>query len=195
LVEVGLLPFARGTLQVTTAVLLSYRSRLNKHKFTQLQLLAILCLRRREDWIFREAEMQYGEAAICACRVLLTRRRSRAGENCGAPAQQVAKRAGGAPASGWGKGLAQRTVPTFLLGDASSRTETAAVTALAEVNGCGRSGSAVRGVAGIKILLQVTIFPVVNYRFSRWVLTPFRSCAIAGSRIRFPQRPRGLPGD
>lgn len=45
------------------------------------------------------------------------------------------------------------------------------MSALAEVNGCGRSGSAVRGVAGIKILFQLTIFPVVSYRFSGWVLT------------------------
>lgn len=58
MVEVGLLPFACGPLQVMTAVLLRHRSRLNKRKFTQLQSLAILCLRRREDWTFREAEME-----------------------------------------------------------------------------------------------------------------------------------------
>jgi hypothetical protein len=59
--DVGLLPFARIALQVSRAVLPRYRSRLSKHQFTQPQLLAILCLMRYEDWIFREAEVRLSE--------------------------------------------------------------------------------------------------------------------------------------
>lgn len=40
--EIGLLPFARVALDVAAAVLPTYRSRFNKHQFTQPQLLAIL---------------------------------------------------------------------------------------------------------------------------------------------------------
>jgi hypothetical protein len=59
--EVGLLPFARIALQVSKAVLPRYRSRFSKHQFTQPQLLAILCLLRYEDWTFRETEVRLGE--------------------------------------------------------------------------------------------------------------------------------------
>src|SRR6202161_2723554 len=59
--EVGLLPFARVTLQVSRAALPRYWSRFSKHQFTQPQLLAILCLMRYEDWTFREAEVCLGE--------------------------------------------------------------------------------------------------------------------------------------
>jgi hypothetical protein len=59
--EVGLLPFARITLQVSRAVLPRYRSRFSKRQFTQPQLLAILCLMRYEDWTFREAEVRLSE--------------------------------------------------------------------------------------------------------------------------------------
>jgi len=48
--EVGLLPFARVTLQVSKAVVARYRSRFSKLQFTQPQLLATLCLMRYEDW-------------------------------------------------------------------------------------------------------------------------------------------------
>src|SRR5260370_42514200 len=61
--EIGLLPFARGALDVATAVLPPYRTRFSKHQFTQPQLLAILCLMRYEDWTFREAEVRLREHA------------------------------------------------------------------------------------------------------------------------------------
>jgi hypothetical protein len=59
--EVGLLAFARTALEVSRAVLPPYRTRFSKHPFTQPQLLAILCLRRYEDWTFREAEVRLSE--------------------------------------------------------------------------------------------------------------------------------------
>jgi hypothetical protein len=59
--EVGLLVFARIALEVGRAVLPSYRTRFSKHKFTQPQLPAILCLMRYENWTFREAEVRLGE--------------------------------------------------------------------------------------------------------------------------------------
>jgi hypothetical protein len=59
--EVGLLPFARVTLEVSKTVIPRYRSRFSKHQFTQPQLLAILCLMRYEDWTFREAEVRLAE--------------------------------------------------------------------------------------------------------------------------------------
>ncbi len=59
--EVGLLPFARVALQVSTAVLPTYRTRFSKHQFTQPQLRAALCLMRYEDWTFREAEVRLRE--------------------------------------------------------------------------------------------------------------------------------------
>jgi hypothetical protein len=59
--EVGLPPSLGIALQVAKAVLPRYRSRFNKHQFTQPQLLAVLCLIRYEDWTFREAEVRLGE--------------------------------------------------------------------------------------------------------------------------------------
>jgi len=59
--EVGLVPFARTALQVSTAVLPRYRTRFSKHRFTQPQLLSILCLMRYEDWTYREAEVRLAE--------------------------------------------------------------------------------------------------------------------------------------
>jgi hypothetical protein len=44
--EIGLLPLARVGLQVATQVLPPYRTRFSKHRFTQPQLLAVLCLMR-----------------------------------------------------------------------------------------------------------------------------------------------------
>ena len=44
--EVGLLAFAHTALEVSQAVLPSYRTRFSKHQFTQPQLLAIFCLMR-----------------------------------------------------------------------------------------------------------------------------------------------------
>src|SRR5580698_4913368 len=67
--EVGLLPFARIALQVSRAVLPRYRSRFSKHQFTQIQLLAIFCLMRYEDWTSREAEVRLGE--LCELRQAL----------------------------------------------------------------------------------------------------------------------------
>jgi hypothetical protein len=56
--EVGLVKFAAVALRVGQAVLPAYRSKFSKHCFQQLQLLAILCLMRYEDWTFREAEVR-----------------------------------------------------------------------------------------------------------------------------------------
>jgi len=61
--EVGLVPFARLALEITSAVLPPYRTRFSKHQFTQPQLLALLCLMRFEDWTFREAEVRLSEHA------------------------------------------------------------------------------------------------------------------------------------
>jgi hypothetical protein len=59
--EIGLLAFARTALEVARAVLPPYRTRFRKHRFTQPQWRAILCLMRYEDWTFREAEVRLGE--------------------------------------------------------------------------------------------------------------------------------------
>jgi hypothetical protein len=52
---------ARVALHVGQAVLSAYRSQFSKHRFPQPQLLAIWCLRRYEDWTFREAEVRLAE--------------------------------------------------------------------------------------------------------------------------------------
>ena len=57
----GLLPFARGGLEVAAAVLPSYRSPVSKHQFTQPQLLAVLCRTPYEAWAYREAEVRLRE--------------------------------------------------------------------------------------------------------------------------------------
>ena len=59
--EVGLVPFARIALQVARTVLPRYRSRFSKYQFNHPQLVAMLCLMRYEDWIFREAEVRLGD--------------------------------------------------------------------------------------------------------------------------------------
>lgn len=59
--EVGLVPFARVAMEVTTAALPAYRSKFSKRLFSQPQLLAVLCLMRYEDWTFRETEVRLRE--------------------------------------------------------------------------------------------------------------------------------------
>lgn len=59
--EVGLVPFARVALEVAREVLPSYSHRFSPRRFTQPQLLAILCLMRYEDWTFRAAEIRLAE--------------------------------------------------------------------------------------------------------------------------------------
>jgi hypothetical protein len=48
-------------LHVGQAVLPAYRSKFSTHRFTQPQLLAVLCLMRYEDWTCREAEVRLAE--------------------------------------------------------------------------------------------------------------------------------------
>src|SRR5213079_3581392 len=59
--EVGLVPFARVALEVSREVVPAYSHRFSPQRFTQPQLLAILCLMRYEDWTFREAEVRLSE--------------------------------------------------------------------------------------------------------------------------------------
>ena len=59
--EIGLVRFARLTLEVSEAVLPAQRTKFSKRQFSQPQLLAVLCLMRYEDWTFREAEVRLGE--------------------------------------------------------------------------------------------------------------------------------------
>lgn len=59
--EVGLVPFARIALEVSREVLPAYSHRFSPQRFTQPQLLAILCLMRYEDWTFRAAEVRLAE--------------------------------------------------------------------------------------------------------------------------------------
>ena len=47
--EIGLVRFARLALQVSQAVLPAQRTKFSKRQFTQLQLLAVLCLMRYSD--------------------------------------------------------------------------------------------------------------------------------------------------
>jgi hypothetical protein len=61
--EVGLVRFARLALEVSQAVLSAQRTKFSKRQFAQLQLLAVLCLMRYEDWTSREAEIRLGEHA------------------------------------------------------------------------------------------------------------------------------------
>jgi IS5 family transposase len=61
--EVGLVPFARVALEVSREVLPAYSHRFSPQRFTQPQLLAILCLMRYEDWTFRAAEVRLAEHA------------------------------------------------------------------------------------------------------------------------------------
>lgn len=59
--EVGLVAFARVAMEISTAVLPPYRTKRSNHRFTQPQLVTILCLMRYEDWTFREAEVRLAE--------------------------------------------------------------------------------------------------------------------------------------
>src|ERR1700756_1433008 len=59
--EVGLVRFRQVALDVAQATVPRYRTAFSKHKFTQPQLLAILCLMRYEDWTYREAEVRLAE--------------------------------------------------------------------------------------------------------------------------------------
>src|SRR5438105_14984375 len=59
--EVGLVPFARVALEVSREVVTPYCHRFSPQRFTQPQLLAILCLMRYEDWTFRAAEVRLAE--------------------------------------------------------------------------------------------------------------------------------------
>lgn len=59
--EIGLVRFARLTLEVSEAVLPAQQTKFSKRQFSQPQLLAVLCLMRYEDWTFREAEVRLGE--------------------------------------------------------------------------------------------------------------------------------------
>src|SRR2546430_7011204 len=59
--EVGLVPFARVALEVSGEVVPAYSHRFSPQRFTQPQLLAILCLMRYEDWTFRAAEVRLAE--------------------------------------------------------------------------------------------------------------------------------------
>src|SRR6266705_2142613 len=61
--EVGLVPFARVALEVSREVVPAYSHRFSPQRFTQPQLLAILCLMRYEDWTFRAAEVRLIEHA------------------------------------------------------------------------------------------------------------------------------------
>jgi hypothetical protein len=59
--EVGLVPFARVALEVSREVVPAYSHRFSPQRFTQPQLLSILCLMRYEDWTFRAAEVRLAE--------------------------------------------------------------------------------------------------------------------------------------
>lgn len=59
--EVGLVRFGAVALEVAAAVMEPYSSKFAKRRFTQPQLLAILCLMRFEEWTFREAEVRLNE--------------------------------------------------------------------------------------------------------------------------------------
>jgi hypothetical protein len=59
--EVGLVPFARVALEVSREVVPAYSHPFSPQRFTQPQLLAILCLMRYEDWTFRAAEVRLAE--------------------------------------------------------------------------------------------------------------------------------------
>jgi IS5 family transposase len=70
--EIGLVRFARLTLEVSEAVLPRQRTKFSKRQFTQPQLLSVLCLMRYEDWTFREAEVRLSEHAELRSALQLT---------------------------------------------------------------------------------------------------------------------------
>src|SRR5437763_8681582 len=59
--EVGLVPVARVLLEMSREVVPAYSHRFSPQRFTQPQLLAILCLMRYEDWTFRAADVRLAE--------------------------------------------------------------------------------------------------------------------------------------
>ena len=59
--EIGLVQMANTALQVAQAVLPERRSRFSTNRFAQLQLLALLCVMRFEDWTHRETEVRVAE--------------------------------------------------------------------------------------------------------------------------------------
>ena len=61
--EIGVVPFGRVALEVCAEVLPAYSHRFSPQRFTQPQLLAILCLMRYEDWTFRATEVRLVEHA------------------------------------------------------------------------------------------------------------------------------------
>lgn len=50
--EVGWVSFAKLAVAIGRPVVSAYRGQCSKHRYTQLQLLAMLCLMRDEDWTF-----------------------------------------------------------------------------------------------------------------------------------------------
>ena len=59
--QIGLVRFAKLSLEVSPAELPAQRTKFSKQQFFQPQLLAVLCVMRFEDWIFREAEVNLSE--------------------------------------------------------------------------------------------------------------------------------------
>jgi len=56
--EIGFARFATITLHLGQAAVPAYRGMCSKHRLTQSQWLAILCLMRDEVWTVREAEVR-----------------------------------------------------------------------------------------------------------------------------------------
>jgi hypothetical protein len=54
--------FAKLAVAIGRPVVSAYRSQCSNHRFTQPQLLAILCLIRDEDWTSRAAEVRLTES-------------------------------------------------------------------------------------------------------------------------------------
>jgi hypothetical protein len=59
--EVGWVSFAKLAVAIGRLVVSAYRRQCSKQRFSQSQLLAVLCLMRDEDWTFREAEVRLTE--------------------------------------------------------------------------------------------------------------------------------------
>jgi hypothetical protein len=59
--EFGLVTLAGVALRVSHIVLPAHHSKFSTRRFTQPQLLAILCLMRYEDWTLREVEVRLAE--------------------------------------------------------------------------------------------------------------------------------------
>src|ERR1700686_1187391 len=129
-------PFARIALQVCRAALPCYRSRFSKHQFNQPQLLAIGERARFHDSVSFSATAGRPGHRLCG------------GRDGAEAARHEQKRTAADPRGGRRDGLGAGSRQHILrAADASSRTETAAVAALAEVGGRRGFGSAVRVVA------------------------------------------------